>query len=152
VTMCTAWCRAYPRCGIVRGNCRCARLCSFQGKTGGASSPPHRHPAAHGEQVCSLSFTRHLTKRRELPRWRRDGKEILYIDPTGRLMAADVALQGASIEIGGAQPLFTGLLSGPAGFQYDVSPDGQRILAVVPERTASESITIVQNWAAGLKK
>jgi hypothetical protein len=38
-------------------------------------------------------------------------------------------------------------------YQYDVSPDGQRILAVMPdEQAASEPLTLVQNWTAALKK
>jgi hypothetical protein len=39
------------------------------------------------------------------------------------------------------------------GIPYDVSLDGQRILAVTePERTASPPLTLVENWTALLKK
>jgi len=35
----------------------------------------------------------------------------------------------------------------------DVSPDGQRFLAVVPANAANaQSLTVVLNWAEGLKK
>jgi hypothetical protein len=37
--------------------------------------------------------------------------------------------------------------------QYDVSAGGQRILAIVPpEQAAPQSLTVVENWTAGLKK
>jgi hypothetical protein len=42
------------------------------------------------------------------------------------------------------------------GFSYDVSADGQRILAEVPSQDnlggGKEVLTLVQNWTAGLKK
>jgi len=86
-----------------------------------------------------------------LPRWRANGKEVFYIAPDQRLMAAEITAKGGEIETGGAHPLF-GPLPTSNGFQYDVSADGQRILAVTPRQTGSEPLTIVQNWPAGLKK
>ena len=92
------------------------------------------------------------------PRWRRDGKELLYYAADGRLMA--VAIKGdTAVEMGTAVPLFEArMLNGPinlVGFrlQYDVTRDGQRFLLNVPlEETAPPPITVVTNWAAGLKK
>jgi serine/threonine protein kinase/Tol biopolymer transport system component len=85
-------------------------------------------------------------------RWRRDGKEIFYIAQDNRLMAAEVSIKGATLEIGAVRPLF-GPLSTGAGYQYDVSADGQRFLAVVAlEQPAADSLTLVQNWKVGLKK
>jgi hypothetical protein len=57
-------------------------------------------------------------------RWRRDGKELFYVDPTNRLMAAEVDGQGSSFKIGAVHPLFP--INVPSGFRYvyDVSPDG----------------------------
>jgi hypothetical protein len=48
--------------------------------------------------------------------------------------------------------LFGGLPIGPQC--WDASPDGQRILAAVPVRNQQgpEPITLVENWAAALKK
>lgn len=86
-----------------------------------------------------------------LPRWRADGKELFYMTPDQRLMAAEVMIKGGEFETGGVHPLF-GPLPTSNGFQYDVSADGQRILAITPSKTASAPLTIVQNWPAGLKK
>ena len=66
---------------------------------------------------------------------------------------------GTRLDVGAAVPLFEAhLLNGPTlgpGFrhQYDVARDGQRFLLNVPlEDAADSSITVVLNWAAGLKK
>jgi hypothetical protein len=66
-------------------------------------------------------------------------------------MAAEVMIKGGKIQTGEVRPLFGPLLIGN-GYQYDVSADGQRILAVTPRENASGPLTIVQNWPAGLKK
>jgi Tol biopolymer transport system component len=87
----------------------------------------------------------------QLPRWRADGKEIFYTALDQKLMAAEVMIKGGEIQPGEVRPLFGPLLTGN-GYQYDVSADGQRILAVTPRSNGSAPLTIVQNWPAGLKK
>jgi eukaryotic-like serine/threonine-protein kinase len=89
-----------------------------------------------------------------LPRWRADSKEVFYIAPDGRLMSAEIGTKGADVEIGTVRPLFrAGFLPNVGGYPYDVSPDGQRFLAIMPdEQVAPEPLTLVQNWTAGLKK
>jgi serine/threonine protein kinase len=87
------------------------------------------------------------------PRWRGDGKELFYVAPDGRLMAAEIGIKGAEVEIGAVRPLFVGPVLAGDGYKYDVSADGQRILAVVPiGQAAPEPLTLVQNWPAALKK
>ena len=86
------------------------------------------------------------------PRWRRDGKEIFYLDPDNRLVSAAVNGAGSAFEVGAVQPLFATRAGGP-GSVYDVSPDGQRFLVnTLMEETAAEPITLVVNWPALLKK
>jgi Tol biopolymer transport system component len=86
------------------------------------------------------------------PRWGRDGKEIFYLSPEGQLMATEVRISGETVEVGATRSLFGGIPTGN-GYAYDISPDGQRILATVAKNQKSnEPITLVQNWAAGLKK
>jgi Tol biopolymer transport system component len=86
-----------------------------------------------------------------LPRWRADGKELFYGALDQKLIAAEVTIKGAEIQTGEVRPLFGPLLTGN-GYQYDISADGQRILTVTPRQNASEPLTIVQDWPAGLKK
>ena len=88
--------------------------------------------------------------------WRRDGRELFYISPDGKLMAAEMNAKSGSIEPGKLTALcsgFSGLYNGP-GFLYDVTYDGHSFLAVLPpeQATGAQPIAVVQNWTAGLKK
>jgi Tol biopolymer transport system component len=64
-------------------------------------------------------------------RWRRDGKELFYVAPDGRLMAADVKT-APHFEAGAPHPLFqtyTVTPAAPSGsFRYDVTADGRRFI------------------------
>ena len=57
------------------------------------------------------------------------------------------------MEVGAVRELF-GVIPLGAGYFYDVSADGQRILAAVPAGNLKvpEPITLVQNWDSALKK
>jgi hypothetical protein len=89
------------------------------------------------------------------PRWR-DGKEIVFLAPANTLTAATVNGEGATFEVGAMRTLFV-VRPRPmvtfGDYPDDVSANGQRFLvnALVEER-ASAAITLVVNWAAGLKQ
>jgi len=86
------------------------------------------------------------------PRWRHDGKEIFYVGLDGKLMAAEVTLKASNIEVGQVKPLGIAVPTIRA-IPYDVSLDGQRILAFTePKHTSSALLTLLQNWTAILKK
>jgi len=87
------------------------------------------------------------------PRWRGDGKEIFYIAPDGKLMAAEVKTKGSTVEVGRIQTLFGGIPSTVSGaVPYDVAAGGDRFLVDMQiEPPAPEPLTVVQNWSAGLK-
>jgi len=80
------------------------------------------------------------------PAWRRDGKELFYLDPAGRIMALPVKISGTAFEHGGAQPLFTA--SGATTFA--AAHDGQRFLVNVPAggeaAAAGPPLTVVTHW------
>jgi eukaryotic-like serine/threonine-protein kinase len=103
-------------------------------------------PASGGKSQVSLAGG-------TLARWRPDGKELFYIAPDQRLMAAAIGLKGGEIVIGAPQPLFGPVLNDGL-YPYDVAPGGQRFLAILPNGQAapSESVTLVVNWPGGLKK
>jgi Tol biopolymer transport system component len=84
------------------------------------------------------------------PRWRRDGKELYYIAPDGKMMAVDISTTGG-FRAGVPHPLFVTRLSPVSGFQYDVSRDG-RFLLNNRFGDSSEPITVVTNWIAALKQ
>ena len=90
------------------------------------------------------------------PVWRRDGREIYYVSPDGRLTSVAVSFKGGEIEAGTPQPLFD-LRLAPSHWldprPYDVAPDGQRFLAVRRVEDAGPDAIIVNlHWTAGLKK
>jgi Tol biopolymer transport system component len=86
-------------------------------------------------------------------KWRKDGKEIFYLAPGDKLMAAEVNGQGATLEVGAVRQLFEIRRGGP-GYVYDVTADGQRFLVntAVEQKEPSAPITLVINWTADLKK
>jgi Tol biopolymer transport system component len=89
------------------------------------------------------------------PRWRRDGKELYYLAPDGKLMAVEVK-PGPSFEAGTATALFQFRRREPISsadlFSYDVSADGQRFLVNAEMgEAAAVPLTAIVNWTAGLK-
>jgi dipeptidyl aminopeptidase/acylaminoacyl peptidase len=85
------------------------------------------------------------------PRWRCDGKELFFVDPTGMLMSVAIA-PGPRVEAGVPKPLFDLDAASSDGWNYAVSADGQRILALRGIDAAPTPITVVLNWTALLKK
>jgi Tol biopolymer transport system component len=88
------------------------------------------------------------------PRWRRDGKEVVYLAPDGRLMSVEVTIKENGIEAGVPNPLFPSGISRLAVMspRWDMSADGQKfIVNATGPQTAADQITVVLNWQAQLK-
>ena len=86
------------------------------------------------------------------PRWRADGKEIFYVGANGSLMAAEVSVRGASLEVGAIRPLGIPVVTGRV-YLYDVSADGQTFLvAAPPEDKESAPLVLIENWTGLLGK
>ena len=85
------------------------------------------------------------------PRWSPDGKELFYLAPDGRLMAAPVVVRGATLNAAAPVALFqTRIVGGGAGIvgnrqQYDVASDGRFLINVATE-SAPRPITLIFNW------
>lgn len=64
-------------------------------------------------------------------RWRADGKEIVYLSPDRTLMSATLSIENDKVTVGRIEPLFS--ITNPYGayHAFDLSRDGQRILANV---------------------
>jgi serine/threonine protein kinase/Tol biopolymer transport system component len=96
----------------------------------------------------------------EQSRWRADGRELYFVRADGAMMAAPVkAVPGPNpvFEPGTPRPLFhTHLVQTvrSGNFEYDVTPDGKRFLldSTVEGSTSALPLTVVVNWAAGLKR
>jgi serine/threonine protein kinase/Tol biopolymer transport system component len=89
-----------------------------------------------------------------LPRWRGDGKELYFLAPDNTLIAATVVSTESTLDVTGIRPLFKTrrkLLQNGTGYPYAVAADGMRFLInTTPEQEASEPLTVVLNWTAGL--
>jgi dipeptidyl aminopeptidase/acylaminoacyl peptidase len=87
------------------------------------------------------------------PRWRADGKEIIFqAPPNGTAkMAVQVTPKGAALDVGIPQRLF----QAPIDYGWDVTSDGKRFaMSVLPQgqQVAQIPITVVLNWPAQMKK
>ena len=85
------------------------------------------------------------------PHWRRDGKELYYLAADGQLMAVTVKANAVGLDFDPPHALFA--LPGD-DFSFDVAPDGQRILALLPPEGEKESseLTVLTNWREGLSR
>jgi dipeptidyl aminopeptidase/acylaminoacyl peptidase len=82
------------------------------------------------------------------PRWSHDGKEIYFIAPDGKLMAAPVTA-GETFSAGPPAPLFQAGLAPIARsgrHQYAVSQDGRFLMNQPVEAGAATPITLILNW------
>ena len=89
------------------------------------------------------------------PLWRRDGKEIFFVQGA-QIMAAQVSA-GTVFSASPAKQLFEkspAIAGNGGGYFWDVTGDGQRVLLRVPmgEANQQEPITLEQNWMAALRK
>jgi len=87
------------------------------------------------------------------PRWRQDGKEILYVNAERTMMSVPVNGAGARFEAGTPSPLFQVDHVPSAGPIFDVTADGQRFIVntAVPSKVPPHVVVIV-NWSALLKQ
>jgi Tol biopolymer transport system component len=88
----------------------------------------------------------------EQARWRADGKELYFIAPDGKLMAAPVMTSNSAFEPGTPVALFQtrmvtvgvgGALIHP---QYAVSTDGRFLINQPAEESTAAPITLILNW------
>jgi Tol biopolymer transport system component len=93
------------------------------------------------------------------PRWRRDGQELFYVAPEGRIVAVPVELSGDTARFGQARALFQSAIGFEGGLgnraHYDVTRDGQRF--IVAEFTAGRAaanapFTLLVNWRSAVAR
>jgi serine/threonine-protein kinase len=92
------------------------------------------------------------------PAWRRDGRELFFLDGSDQLSVAPIAVNGSTLVPGAPRRVlnvayYPGYTSRGSYLRaYDVSPDGQRFLMIkgTASATAAQSVmTIVVNWPPG---
>ena len=89
----------------------------------------------------------------DTPRWRADGKEIIYrgigLAPTVAVDSVEVNPGGTAFQAGIPKRLF----QLPIVQDWDVTADGKRFLVLVPpgQQNTQMPLTVVLNWQADLK-
>jgi Tol biopolymer transport system component/tRNA A-37 threonylcarbamoyl transferase component Bud32 len=89
------------------------------------------------------------------PEWSRDGENIFFTVPGGKLMAVEVKAMGATVEIGNPRQVLQAnfFLGGAYGHSYEVAPDGKHfVVNVAQQGGGSAPLTLVTNWTAGFKR
>ena len=86
----------------------------------------------------------------QLPKWRADGKELIFRSLEGQPMAVQINTN-STFQAGIPEPLFT--MPEIVG-SWDVTSDGQRFLVSVPKQQQERDsfINVVVNWQATLKQ
>jgi len=87
------------------------------------------------------------------PKWRRDGKELFFLDGADNLVAVDVNISGSAVRLGVPHALFqAGGIQREYG-PFDVTGDGKKFLINSGNlKEGSDPLTLVLNWPAELKK
>jgi eukaryotic-like serine/threonine-protein kinase len=108
-------------------------------------------------ETPSLVGERHLVSRQGALalRWRRDGKELVYLAGDGQLYAVPIGLS-PTLKIGTPVPLFAISLEARAAVHaqtgFDVSADGQRLLIPVVTSAQQSEIIVIQHWEEMLRR
>ncbi len=84
------------------------------------------------------------------PNWRRDGREIYWLEEDGTLLAGEVSM-GHSFQPGKAAALFETGLTRPIE-RFAVTADGKRFLVPAEVDGSARPLTVVQNWLAGARR
>ncbi|MEA2163820.1 MAG: eukaryotic-like serine/threonine-protein kinase [Thermoanaerobaculia bacterium] len=81
------------------------------------------------------------------PLWSHDGREIYFHSDRGQLMTALVTVVGDDLQVGDPKALFNvSLRRNGGGTPYDISADGQRILANVTTIDNGGTVTLMSDW------
>jgi Tol biopolymer transport system component len=87
------------------------------------------------------------------PRWRKDGREIYYVAPDGKMMAAGVEFSEDNAKVGAPVALFQTRIVNVSHVytQYDVTGDGQRFLINSRFDPGAEPIFVYSGWATDIR-
>jgi hypothetical protein len=78
-------------------------------------------------------------------RWRRDGREILFLTPAGEMISVPVQTQ-PTLALGTPATLFA-LPEGTRWSGFDVTRDGQRLLAIEQVTSGgAQPVSVILNW------
>jgi Tol biopolymer transport system component len=82
------------------------------------------------------------------PHWRDDGREIVYVEPGGRVMSVAVTERDGRLALGSPQELFTVEGTIATG---DATGDHERFLLATRDEVDTEPLRVVLDWPADLR-
>jgi hypothetical protein len=85
------------------------------------------------------------------PRWRRDGRELFYLEDSGRMMAVPMKSLDPP-QPGAPAPLFDARIERGADRQFDVTHDGQRFILNRSLLTDRIPIAVLLGWQERLRQ
>jgi len=86
------------------------------------------------------------------PHWRRDGRQLYYLEPDGKLQAAELKEINGSLQAVALRTLFQTKATAPTG-SFDVFPDGKKFLFdTISTVETPTPLSLVLNWTVELKK
>jgi Tol biopolymer transport system component len=86
-------------------------------------------------------------------KWRRDGKELFFLDSADNLMAVDVVASGNAVRLGVPHALFHVPAAQRQVGAFDVTADGKKfLLNSGSDKEGNQPLTLVLNWLSELKK
>jgi eukaryotic-like serine/threonine-protein kinase len=87
-------------------------------------------------------------------RWRKDGKELIFVSPEGKLMSAAVSAAAGTFKAETPKPLFESRIVTTTRdvWQYDMTPDAQKFIINSRMEHSQEPITLYANWPAEVRK
>jgi len=89
----------------------------------------------------------------EVPRWGRNGKELLFFGSSeGKVMAAEIGSVGTKLEVGEVRPLID-MKQLDAAFFNDVFPGGEKlVLTTAPLKRTPTPMTLIVNWPNAIER
>jgi len=103
-------------------------------------------PEPHGKKRIS-------TFGGQYPKWGADGRELFYVSPENKLMVVSLKFGSDSLEPSPPRELSPlPMRATAAGATYEPSRDGQRFLVLTNPDAAQQSLNVVVNWPALLKR
>ena len=90
-----------------------------------------------------------------MPSWRGDAKELYYLTPDNKLVAAEMKEANGSLRVVATKTLFqtAAAPTRTGGSPYDVTPDGKQFLVDTQSSDQTSAVlNVVLNWMAEMKK
>ena len=85
------------------------------------------------------------------PEWSPDGRELYYVSPENKLMAADLKVGADLVTPSTPRELFPLAAGDPLYWPYTIAPDGKRFL-ILKQAGGPQPLEVIVNWPALLKK